>query len=313
MLQSLAAAVRPAILGTFIVAAALSAPGTTPAAAQASIKVIVNDQPVTTYAIAQRARLIQLTTKASNATQLATQELIEDVLKLQEAKRMRVEVDDAEVDAAFGTIAERIKLKPDQLKTALKQSGVDSRTLMARLKAQIAWSKVVRQRFNREVLVSEQDVIAALQAKDETVARKTLVFEVYQVVFVVPGKSTDAQVARRKSEAESLRNRFNGCTEGLEFAKSLPEVVVKPLGRRLESDIGPVLTKLLDETPVGRLTPAERTPSGFEMVALCNKQTIDSDAAARRTMEDELMGTEGDLVARRYLRDLRSNASIEYR
>jgi len=313
MFQSLAAAVRPAILGTLIVAAALSAPGTTPASAQASIKVIVNDQPVTTYAIAQRARLIQLTTKASNATQLATQELIEDVLKLQEAKRMRVEVSDGEVDDAFASIAERIKLKPDQLKKALQQSGVDSRTLMARLRAQIAWSKVVRQRFNREVLVSEQDVIAALQAKEETVERKTLEFEVVQVVFVVPGKSTDAQVARRKAEAESLRTRFNGCAEGLEFAKSLPEVVVKPLGRRLESDIGPQLTKLLDETPVGRLTPVERTPSGFEVVALCNKRTIESDAAARRTMEDELMGTEGDLVARRYLRDLRSNAAIEYR
>jgi len=301
------------VLRWSVVAALVGAPAA-PVLAQSAIKVIVNDQAITSYEIAQRAKLLQLTTKAPNATSLATQELIDDTLKLQEAKRMRVTVAEADVDGAFAQIAERVKLSPDKLAAALKQSGVGADTLKKRLRAQIAWSKLVRQRFNRQTSVSEQDVIAALQEKsDGTEVRKTLQFDLTQVTIVVPSKATPAEVARRQQEAEALRGRFTSCAEGLEFARSLPAVVVKPLGRRLQSDVGPVLTKILDETPVGRLTPAERDDSGFQLIAVCDKKVLDSDAAARREVEDELMSAEGDIVARRYLRDVRSNAVIEYR
>lgn len=295
------------------VVAALAAAPAAPVLAQSAIKVVVNDQAITSFEIGQRAKLLQLTTRAPNATSIATQELIDDTLKLQEAKRMKIAVSNQEVDAAFAQIAERVKLSPDKLAAALKQSGVGAETLKLRIRAQIAWSKLVRMRFNRQTTVSEQDVIAALQAKPEAKERKTLQFELTQVTIVVPAKANAAEVSRRQKEAESLRGRFTSCTDGLDFARSLPEVVVKPLGRRLESDLGPALTKILEETPVGRLTAPERDDSGFQLIAVCDKKVLDSDAAARREVEDELMTAEGDIASRRYLRDVKANAVIEYR
>ncbi len=49
------------------------------------------------------------------------------------------------------------------------------------------------------------------------------------------------------------------------------------------------------------------------MVALCGKETINSDATARSTIEGELRNKQGQQLSRRYLRDLRSNAVIEQR
>lgn len=309
MMRQFATVLRWGVFATALgVAAAVS-----PAAAQSSIKVVVNDQAITSYEIGQRAKLLQLTSRQANATQAATQELIDDTLMLQEAKRMKVEVDNREVDDAFGQIAERVKLSPDKLAAALKQSGVGADTLKKRIRAQIAWQKLVRQRFNRQTSISEQDIIAALADKGEETDRKTLQFEVTQITFVVPAKAGDAELARVKRNAEALRARFTSCTDGIEFARSLPEVVVKPLGNRLESDLGPQLSKILDETPVGRLTPVERGSNGFDVVAVCDKKELDSDAAARRVVEDELMTAEGDIVARRYLRDVKANAVIEYK
>jgi peptidyl-prolyl cis-trans isomerase SurA len=303
--------IRPiAAVAGFSLALALSMPM---AAAQSRIQVVVNDQAITTYQIAQRARLIQLTTKQPNSQSLATQELIDDILKLGEAKRMNVAVSKEEVDDAFATIAERVKLKPDQLAKALAQSGASAQTLKERLRAQIAWAKVVRQRFSKQLNVSDPEVIAALQRKGGEEERKTIQFDLAQVMFVVPGKAAAGVEAQRKREAEALRARFTSCADGLDYAKSLPEVVVKVVGKRLQSDIGDELTKQLDETAVGHLTPPERTPTGFELIAVCDKRVLESDAAARAKMQNEMLTAESEIVAKRYLRDVRSNAVIDYR
>lgn len=285
------------------------------AIAQSAIKVVVGDQPITTYEISQRAKFLQLTQRATNATKLATDELIDEKLQLAEARKRGIVVSEAEVNEAYANIASRLKMSPDQLTKGLRSAGVDAKTFKDRLRAQIAWGKVVREKFRATVAVSEQDVIAALQSKVEPGKEKatTTEYEVTQVIFVVPAKATAAVAAQRQKEAEQLRGRFTSCAEGLAFAKGLREVVIKPLGRRLQSELSEENVKMLDELAVGRLTAPQRTENGVEMVALCDKRVLQSDAAARAAIEGELLDEQGTLMSRRYLRDLKRNAVIEYK
>ena len=285
--------------------------------AQSAIKVVVGDQPITTYEISQRAKFLQLTQRATNATKLATDELIDEKLQLAEARKRGIVVSEAEVNDAYASIASRLKMSPDQLTKGLRSAGVDAKTFKDRLRAQIAWGKVVREKFRATVAVSEQDVIAALQSKVEPGKSQdkatTTEYEVTQVIFVVPAKAAAAVAAQRQKEAEQLRGRFTSCAEGLAFAKGLKEVVIKPLGRRLQSELSDENLKMLDELTVGRLTAPQRTENGVEMVALCDKRVINSDAAARAEIEGELLDEQGQLMSRRYLRDLKRNAVIEYK
>ena len=285
--------------------------------AQSAIKGVVGDQPITTYEISQRAKFLQLTQRATNATKLATDELIDEKLQLAEARKRGIVVSEAEVNDAYASIASRLKMSPDQLTKGLRSAGVDAKTFKDRLRAQIAWGKVVREKFRATVAVSEQDVIAALQSKVEPGKSQdkatTTEYEVTQVIFVVPAKAAAAVAAQRQKEAEQLRGRFTSCAEGLAFAKGLKEVVIKPLGRRLQSELSDENLKMLDELTVGRLTAPQRTENGVEMVALCDKRVINSDAAARAEIEGELLDEQGQLMSRRYLRDLKRNAVIEYK
>jgi peptidyl-prolyl cis-trans isomerase SurA len=285
--------------------------------AQSAIKVVVGDQPITTYEISQRAKFLQLTQRATNATKLATDELIDEKLQLAEARKRGIVVSEAEVNDAYASIASRLKMSPDQLTKGLRSAGVDAKTFKDRLRAQIAWGKVVREKFRATVAVSEQDVIAALQSKVEPGKAQdkatTTEYEVTQVIFVVPAKAAASVAAQRQKEAEQLRGRFTSCAEGLAFAKGLKEVVIKPLGRRLQSELSDENLKMLDELTVGRLTAPQRTENGVEMVALCDKRVINSDAAARAEIEGELLDEQGQLMSRRYLRDLKRNAVIEYK
>lgn len=300
---------------TVALAVAVLAPA--PAPAQSAIKVVVNDRAITSFDIQQRARLISLTSRVANPTQLATEELIDDALKLGEAKRMKITVSDAEVNEAFAAIAERIKMTPDGLAKALSGSGVQPATLKSRLRAQIAWGKLVRQQFQREVSVSEQDVVRALRAKQSgdaaKVENKTVEYSLARVIFVVPKGASPGAIAQRQHEAEALRGRFNGCDAGLAFAKSLSEVVTQPPVLRLGSDLNPELVTILEATGVGKLTPPERSTSGLELVAICSKREIASDYDVRQGMQQEMRTEEGEIMSRRYLRDVRANAVIEYK
>jgi len=249
--------------------------------------------------------------------QVATEELIDDALKLGEAKRMKITVSDAEVNEAFASIAQRIKMTPEGLAKALSGSGVQPATLRARLRAQIAWGKLVRQQFQREVSVNEQDVVRALREKESgdaaKVENKTIEYSLARVIFVVPKSASAGTVSQRQREAEALRGRFNGCDAGLAFAKGLSEVVTQPPVMRLGSDLNPELVKILEATGVGKLTPPERSDSGIELVAICSKREIASDYDARQGMQQELRSEEGEIMSRRYLRDVRANAVIEYK
>lgn len=296
-----------------LLAAALGIAALAPAHAQ-TIKVVVNDQIITSGEIASRARFLQLTQRPPNPDRAAMEELIGEKLQVQEAKRLGITATKTEVDAAFASIATRLKLSPAQLEQALAQGGVPAKTLKDRIYAQIVWGQVVRKRFRQSVNVSEQDVIAALQAKGGNAdGKKTTEFEITTITFVVPKSAGEGGFARRQKEAENLRARFTSCEQGIEFARALPEVVVKPVGRRLQSEIPPDMLVNFNNTSVGRLTPPERNGAGVEVIAICGKRELSSDAAARKDMEMELMNNQGELTSRRFLLELRRNAVIEYK
>ncbi len=284
-----------------------------PAAAQSRIKVIVNDQPITSYEIAQRARLLRLTRTPGNVTKLATNELIEDKLKLYEAKRRGVVVSSQETDRAYAGIAQRTKMSPSQLSKALSRSGVNPKTLKERIRAQIAWQRIVRARFNATVKVNEQAIQAALTKDGSDKQRMSTEYTFQRILFVIPGGSSKAKIAQRRREANNLRARFKSCDSGIELAKTLREVIIKSGGTRTLTEFPEGYRKLIEKTPVGQLTPPQQSGNAMEMLAICGKKDVESDAEARAEIQDKMLVQEGELMARRYIRDLRRDAIIQYR
>jgi peptidyl-prolyl cis-trans isomerase SurA len=134
-----------------------------------------------------------------------------------------------------------------------------------------------------------------------------------QIVFVVPKGAGQAVENQRKSEANAYRGRFQGCQQALESARGLNGVVVKPPVRRDESQLQDDTKTALAALQVGGTTAPERTADGFQVLAICAKNAISGTAASNEDLRTELANERGQLLARRYLRDLRADAVIEYR
>jgi peptidyl-prolyl cis-trans isomerase SurA len=297
----------------FGLALILTAPFTIPA--HAAIKVIVNDVPITDYDISQRSRLITLTQRksASIAKRQAKQELIDDQIKLGEAERVGVDISQSSVDNAYNNIARNVKMTPAKLSKALRSGGVKPETLKARLKAQLAWNQVLQRKFRGKIEVNESDIIAALRKTDEAERQKSVEYDLKRIIVVVPKNSSGGFKSKRKRESNQIRSAFNGCENVGAVLGKFSEVVVQPIGRRLETELPANMREEINALATGKLTKPSTTPVGFEMIAICGKREIASDIAVRTELENELRAKEGESQSRRYLLEVRRRATIIHR
>lgn len=289
----------------------VSAPSLGPVGA-VTISALVNDDPISSYDVQQRARLMQITGQGGG-TQAALDDLIEERLKLQEARRLRISITQEQVDQAFGSIAQNIQLSPNELTQALGQAGVNADTLKSRLRADLAWRDVVRGRLQGTVQVREQDVIAALQTRGGSGDQTVIEYELQQIVFVVPAGSGQAVAQQRQREAAALRGRFVSCEQTIPQLTGMRDVVVRRIGSRRSVDLNEQLRETLSSTAVNKLTSPNATQTGIEMIAVCGRREVRDDRVGRQEMQQEMMSTEMQSGAERLMSELKQMAVIERR
>jgi peptidyl-prolyl cis-trans isomerase SurA len=288
----------------------LASAAVTGAAAQ-QIVVVVNGDPITALDIEQRGKLMQLSGQKSPGRQQVLEELINEKLKVKEAKRYGLEVPDSEVDQSFAAMASRMRSTPDQLTQALSKAGIHVNTLKARIRADITWQQLVRGRYQSILQVGEKDLLATASTPDDSVGYD---FTLRPILFFSPSGSDPKVIEGRKREAEALRARFTNCDEGIAFARALKDVAVRDQVTRSSADLPAELRKVLDGMEVGKLTPPEVTKFGVEMFAICRKrESAAENTPGRRKARESLMVERFEQQSKKYLREVRRSAMIEYK
>jgi peptidyl-prolyl cis-trans isomerase SurA len=297
------------------VLSALACLAATPALAASTIRVLVNDQPITSYDIQQRTKMLRVFTGGKAGEKEAIDQLIDEKLMLTEAKARNIEVSDAELDQEVARRAESAKMSVTQFGQALRQAGIELETFKQFLRANMAWSEVVRARFRATVNITDQDITAALGARTEagTAEQAAVEYMVQPIFFMVPEGASNAVANESLSQANAFREGFRGCDQSLAQVGGAPGIVVRPIVRREEAGLPPAIKEALAATEVGGTTKPARVPEGYQILAVCAKNTIAGQTSATVTVREELNDERGKLLARRYLRDLRSDAVIEYR
>jgi peptidyl-prolyl cis-trans isomerase SurA len=309
--SSLIASVRFLIAGC-AVALAVLAGGVSPLQAQ-SVAVMVNGEPITNYDIEQRTKLNFLTTRKQMARQEVIDELINEKVKIKEAKRFGVDPSASDIDQAFAGMGSRMRLSVDQLAKTLESQGVRPETLKARLKADMVWTSLVRGRYKESLQVGEKDVAAAAQEGDEASQAEAFEYKMQPIVLIVPRGSAPAAVDLRRKEAESLRERVQTCEQANSYFKSMQNAAIREAVTKTSADIPGPLRELLNKTPIGHLTPPEVTKQGVEMVALCERKPTKVDTPKKREIREKMYAQKYEAKSKAYLNDIRKAAMIEYR
>jgi peptidyl-prolyl cis-trans isomerase SurA len=289
---------------------------TAPADAQ-FVAAIVNGEPITHYDIDQRSKLIQIASQKPPTRKEVLEELIDEKLKIQLIRRYGIPDLDKDVDNAIANMARRGRSTPQQFAEHLGKSGINLDTLKSRVRAEIVWSQIIRGRYQSSFQFSEKDILARLDTeKPQETPATAYEYTLRPILFVVPRGSQPAVIDARRREAEALRARFQGCEEGIALARGLRDVAVRAQVVRNSTDFSQTLREILEKTEVGKLTAPETTAQGIELYALCSKkQTTPStqNEPTKRAVREKLINEQFQAHSKKYLKELRSQAMIEYR
>jgi peptidyl-prolyl cis-trans isomerase SurA len=301
----------PLVLGC--VTALILMGGGSPIHAQ-SVAVMVNGDPITNFDIEQRSKLNFLSTHKPAVREEVINELIDDKVKIKEGKKFSIEPTAADVDQSFAAMGTRLHLAPEQLVKSLESQGIRPETLKSRIKAEMVWNNLVRGRYKESLQIGEKDVAAAVkdsgEASQETAG---LEYKMQPVVLILPRGSDPAAIETRRKEAEALRNRVQTCDEANALFKSLPNTAIRDAVTKTSADIPPTLREVLDNVPIGHLTPPEVTKQGVEMVVLCDRKPTIVDTPKKKEIRDKMFAEKYEAKSKSYLHEVRKAAMIEYR
>lgn len=196
--------VLPLLTASFLALAAVSGPG----AAQQNLfapRIIINDRAVTEYEYRQRLLFMQILRAPGDLEKEAMKGLIEDRLRLQEAKRIGVKPTEAEVRKGMEEFASRANLSADEFLKVIGQAGIAPETFRDFVTAGMVWREVVRAKYGATTKVTEAEIDRALEAE----TRKTaLTVALSELIIPAPPGQEDAAMA----QARSIQGQIN--TEG---------------------------------------------------------------------------------------------------
>jgi len=277
-----------------------------------TIAVMVNGDPITNFDIEQRAKLNALTGTKNPDRKAILNDLIDEKVKIKEAKKCGVDPSASDIDQAFSGMAQRMRLSGDQLTKVLESKGIRPDTLKQRIRADMVWTSLVRGRFKESLQVGEKDVNTAVKAAGEAADADAFEYRMQPVVLIVPRGAPQSEFEGRRKEAESLRERVTSCEEAYSYFKSMRNAAIREIVVKTSADLPPSLREVLDKTPVGRLTAPEVTKQGIEMVVLCGRRATTVDTPKKREIREKMYAQKYEAKSKSYLQEVRKSAMIEY-
>jgi peptidyl-prolyl cis-trans isomerase SurA len=241
----------------------------------------------------------------------ALEELIEERLKLHEARRLKVSIDETQIDAIIRGLAERNSMTIEQFAQHVRGMGADIYSMRSRYLVGLAWAEVVRRRFSMQVSITERDIDRMVSASPD--APDEVELHLHRITLAAPGKLDQKIMARRFEEADRLRRQFSGCKSTAAVAAKVQDARFEDLGHQKPSVIQEPTRSLLVNAKDGEMVPPNMSTNGIELYAVCSRKVLKGDETRRDRAAQELRQKEFEMLAKRHLRDLRQDAHIEYR
>jgi peptidyl-prolyl cis-trans isomerase SurA len=277
-------------------------------AVAAGIRVTVDGTPISDLQIQQRARLLALERHGGNLRKAAEDELINEVLEMEDAKRYAITVSDADVDAAFVNMAQGLRISPDKLTQVLVANGVGTQTLRARIRATLAFNQISRNVLAPRVNISEAALTQEAKAKLTKVNSYDYILK--QVLFLA---HQGQRPAARMGDAQRYRAQYKGCDSAVSVSESFTDAAVTDIGRRNAMQLDPKMAKELASLPVGGITRPQVQQNGVVMLAICDKNQSNDLTFMTNQLRAEKGNDQLKAETDKYLAELRSKATISYK
>lgn len=293
---------------------------------------VVNDQPVTSFDIDQRINLLQVLNpgmKTGLDRKKIGNDLINDVVKIAEAKLNHFDPTEKEIDDRIGVLAKNYKTDVKGFASRLKARGISMGALGQYIAAQMAFGRLMQVKYKEKIEADPAAVdqkLASIKSELNGKVAKIMadprmkpitVYSIMEINF--PTGGNDPQLLQSRAiEAGQYVSRFTSCSNAQAAASGIFNVKVGP---KIEADsrkLPAPLKKLLSSRGPGHAYGPMRGPSGVQVIAYCGNRTItppkpNVQLPTRQQIENVVMNDRYNQVEAKYVAIMRKSAIIEYK
>ncbi len=287
----------------------------------AGIAAVVNDDAISMADVRERMKLILVSSGLPNNDEIRSkilpqvvESLIEEQLKLQEARRNKLEISDEEVAEGFKIVATQNKYTPEEFSGLMKKAGISVDTLNDQIRAQLAWNKVIKDVLRSRVDVSDSDVNTRLERMKAKIGQtEYLAAEIY-LPIENPKQAAQIQQFAQRMAAELQAKKAPFGPVAVQFSKAAGAEKGGTLGWIQEGQLQPELEKALFALEEGGVSNPIRLNDGIHILNLQKERTITEESIPPRDELTNMIGHERlDRVQQRTLLNLKSAAFIDRR
>jgi peptidyl-prolyl cis-trans isomerase SurA len=249
--------------------------GTGAALAQdASIAAVVNGQVITNDDVANRARLLALSSGMQATPDIVarlkpqiTQELIDQTLQMQEIDKRNVVVPEGDIETAIGHIEQGNNLPAGGLRSRMESSGISFSTLVSQIRTEIGWQSVLHQVLGPNLQPTPGDIRAEKTAlKDQIGTTQYHLAEIF-----IPVTDPDDEGTARNFAATVIQQLRAGApfpVVAAQFSQSQTALQGGDLGFVPLSQLDPSVAAVVVTMPTGAVSNPVRVPGGYEIVQM---------------------------------------------
>lgn len=158
-----------------------------------------------------------------------------------------------------------------------------------------------------------RDGVYIIFLRDKRSGAEASVVSLKQAAVALPQSATEGQIAAATATLDTLRGQVTGCGDIEAKAAKVNGVVAGDLGETDIKDLAPSFRAAIEGLKPGQVSAPIRTNAGMHILAVCAKRTGGAESMSAEQIESRLFGQQLSMIARRYMRDLRTSATIETR
>lgn len=161
--------------------------------------------------------------------------------------------------------------------------------------------------------IQVRDGVYIIYLRDKRAGSKTAIVDLKQVAAPLAADATQAQIDAATKTLADLKPKITSCQTLEATAAKIDGLVAGDLGEAEITDLAPAFQEAANKLEVGQVSDPIRTDAGLHLIAVCGKRQGGANAPTHDQIENRLRGQQLALIAKRYLRDLRNQATIETR
>lgn len=293
----------------------------------------VNDVPITTLDIDQRLKLMKILGEreaTKDPRKFALRTMIDEVVKISEAKKYKVNASDKEIDAQLERVAKGMKTDAAGLNSLLQKNGIETSSLKQMVAAQIAFSRILAGKYQVKIGVEPAEVDkkyaeikTEMEQKVSTIMndprmKPVQIYSIIEIDLPVETANDPMLLQARAVEAGQLIQKFNGCENARAAASGIFNVKIGKKIDAVAAKIPAPMKQALDSVGPGKAMGPARGPKGIQVIGFCGKSTVQPpkpkyELPTRQQVEIAVSNEKYAAVEAKYMVEMRKHAYVEYK